>query len=256
QYYFVLTTSKGDKESGASNEVNAILTGLNDTGITWSGNYTNSNNADCTGTTITAQDCKHGRDAQATAGTLTKTGAGSAGFDFTKLDSDGNTLSATATDWRCVKDNHTGLIWEVKTTSNLHNKSDGYTWYNTNNAINGGAVGVANTNHSCHGYIASDSNSFCNTQAFVNRVNTVGLCGKNDWRLPTRDELRSIVDYGRHNQSIDIGYFPNTPANDFWSSSPFSSNSSSAWFINFGYGSDYYINRNNSYRVRLVRFGQ
>ncbi|MBA5249233.1 MAG: DUF1566 domain-containing protein, partial [Gammaproteobacteria bacterium] len=199
KYYFVLTALKDNKESDASSEVSAIpMPTLNDTGITWGGNYPSGNNTNCTGTTITAQDCKHGRDARATASTLTKTGAGSAGFDFTKLDSDGNTLSATATDWRCVKDNHTGLIWEVKTTSGLHNKSDTYNWYNTDSTTNGGAVGYANNNgNTCHGYSTSDSNSFCNTQALVNRVNTAGLCGKNDWRLPTLDELRSIVDYGR-----------------------------------------------------------
>jgi len=265
KYYFVVTALKGNKESGVSNEVNAIPeaqpvtpTGrLNDTGITWGGNYPNGNNTNCTGTTITAQDCKHGRDAKATAGTLTKTGAGSAGFDFTKLDSDGNTLSATATAQRCVKDNHTGLIWEVKTTSGLHNKSDTYNWYNIDRTTNGGAVGYTDDDgNTCHGYTASDRNLFCNTQAFVNRVNTAGLCGKNDWRLPTIDELRSIVNYGRHNPSIDTGYFPNTPAYSFWSSSPHSNGSSYAWVVGFVDGDDYYDDRNYSYRVRLVRSGQ
>ncbi|MBA5248112.1 MAG: DUF1566 domain-containing protein [Gammaproteobacteria bacterium] len=236
----------------------SVPTALNDTGITWGGSYPSGNNAGCTGTTITAQDCSHGRDAKAAANTLTKIGAGSAGFDFTKLDSNGNTLSASATDWRCVKDNHTGLVWEVKTTSNLHNKNDTYNWYNTNSATNGGAVGFADDDgNTCHGYNSSDSNTFCNTQAFVNRVNTAGLCGANDWRMPDRNELRSIVNYGRLRPSIDTGYFPNTPADDFWSSSPHSSYSPFAWTVLFnsgGYVS--YDARNLSNRLRLVRSGQ
>jgi hypothetical protein len=52
-------------------------------------------------------------------------------FDFTKLGSTGNVLNIqnatwraggtgtedAGTKWSCVKDNHTGLIWEVKTDS-------------------------------------------------------------------------------------------------------------------------------------------
>ncbi len=34
---------------------------------------------------------------------------------YTKLDKDGNALPVTATSWSMVKDNVTGLIWEMKT---------------------------------------------------------------------------------------------------------------------------------------------
>jgi hypothetical protein len=66
---------------------------LNDTGVTWGGNAQTGNNTTCTGAVISAQDCSHGRDAKAVAGTLTKVGSGRAGFDFTKLGSTGNVLS-------------------------------------------------------------------------------------------------------------------------------------------------------------------
>lgn len=59
---------------------------------------------------------------------------GHAGFSFTKLDANGNELLANATDWSCVKDNVTGLIWEVKQGGNgtvgdegLHDADDTYT---------------------------------------------------------------------------------------------------------------------------------
>lgn len=258
-YYFVVTALKEGKQLGVSNEVKAtpkrLMRALNDTGITWGGKYP-GNNADCTGTVITAQDCQHGRDAQAAANTLVKIGGGSAGFDFSKLDNDGNTLLASATDWRCVKDNHTGLIWEMKSTSGLHNKEGKYTWYNTDNKTNGGKVGVANsaTNaNSCYGYNSSDSQSFCNTQAFVKRINATGLCGGNDWRVPTRGELHSIVDNGRIDPSIDTDYFPNTPNKSFWSSSPDALTPDFVWIIYFNYGEDYNVEHSDNHRLRLVR---
>jgi hypothetical protein len=73
------------------------------------------------------------------------------------------------------------------------------------------------TDDTCYGYASGSSDSACNTQAFVNRVNTAGLCGASDWRLPNREELRSIVkmDYmpkGDGIRHVDTDYFPNTQA--------------------------------------------
>ena len=48
----------------------------------------------------------------------------------------------------------------------------------------------------------------CDTAKFVADVNAAGLCGAGDWRLPTREELRSIVDYSRYDPAIDTAWFP------------------------------------------------
>ncbi len=58
---------------------------LNDTGIQFCGETTSGNNDPCTGNEPQGQDAHYGRDAAAKAGTLTKVGAGDAGFDFTKI---------------------------------------------------------------------------------------------------------------------------------------------------------------------------
>jgi hypothetical protein len=230
---------------------------LNDSGITWGGNYPAGNSSTCTGETIAQQDCSQGRDAQAAAGTLSKIGAGKAGFDFTKLDASGNALAASASSWSCVKDNVTGLIWENKTTSGLHNKADTYAWYNTVATTNGGAAGQENTNTTCHGYTSGVASTYCNTQAFASRVNAASLCGAaTGWRLPTRTELRSIVDYSAVNPAIDTDYFPNTNSTYFWSSSPHADHSCNAWLVHFSYGRDYNNYHNYSNHVRLVRGGQ
>ncbi|MBK7001990.1 MAG: DUF1566 domain-containing protein [Rhodoferax sp.] len=80
--------------------------------------------------------------------------------------------------------------------------------------------------------------------------------GQSDWRLPTADELVSLVDYSRYDPAINISIFPATPSSIFWSGSPNVSNSSYAWVVGFfnGYASSGSTGlRSNNYAVRLVR---
>lgn len=228
-----------------------------DTGITWAAYYSTGNNTDCNdGETLLQQDCKQGRDFFNDP----KVGAGAAAFDFTKLDSNGNALDAGASSWSCVKDNHTGLIWEVKTNTaqgtDLHSKNDSYNWYSTDSYTNGGHEGYADNDGAiCSGYNVYNSASYCNTEAFVNRVNAAGLCGASDWRVPTIVELNSIVHYGISAPTIDSDYFPNTLLQSYTSATSDRFNSSSfSWGTNFSTGlSSNSLPRFFSYPVRLVR---
>jgi hypothetical protein len=254
---------------------------INDTGISLCGNYDTENEGqwsstlncadsgateiadgiDADGNIVPAgQDAHYGRDALAAAGSLSKIGGGNAGFDFTKLDASGNDLPESASNWTCVRDNVTGLIWEVKDPSNgtvgdsLHDADDRYNWYSTNSSTNGGSVGFADDDGAiCYGYNSADSSTFCNTQAYTARVNSQGLCGATDWRLPKKEELRSIVDYGRYAPSIDTNYFPNTRSNGYWSGSPYADSSDSSWIVYFDNGYDRNLVRYNTFHVRLVR---
>lgn len=74
----------------------AAAAGLNDTGITKCADDS-SNDVPCNN--IPDQDAETGRDAQQTAGTLSKAGGGSAGFDFTKLGTNGNVLAIQDGEW-------------------------------------------------------------------------------------------------------------------------------------------------------------
>ena len=177
----------------ADSNTNTPTIKLNDTGITACSNF--HFNGDCPVEGFPRQDAQYGRDAQALAGTLQKVGGGNAGFDFTKLDSNGNPLPASATAWNCVKDNITGLIWEVKTDDGgLRDKDNTYTWYEPDNSKNGGNAGGQNGG-GCIG-------SSCDTFSYIQAVNAQALCGAGDWRMPNRNELLSIVDNSRINQSI------------------------------------------------------
>ncbi|HCJ7271306.1 TPA: DUF1566 domain-containing protein [Vibrio cholerae] len=258
EYFMVATTQGTHKESPLSNQVQLVTrevaqpTGkLNDTGIDWCADG-RQDNLDCPVQGYEGQDGDHGRDALARKGQLQKIGGGAAGFDFTKLDNSGNPLPETASEWSCVRDNVTGLIWEVKQpagSAGLRDANHTYTWYNPDNSTNGGSAGTQNGG-TCQG-------SDCDTAAFINAVNSQGLCGASDWRLPSVNELLSIVHNGRVEPVIDQSYFPHTPQYSwYWSSSPDAYGSGYAWGVNFGSG---YVDDNGkdySRRVRLVRAGQ
>ena len=157
-------------------------------------------------------------------------------------------LGTGATDWACTKDNVTGLVWEVKTTSGLRSSDHTYTWYNSNPATNGGDNGTA-SGGTCF------TAGRCDTEKFVADVNAAGLCGATNWRMPTIKELEGIVDFGRFRPTIDPTYFPNTLPDSVWSGSPFAGDASEAWAVHFYNGiSD---DTHKGYvGVRLVRGGQ
>lgn len=233
----------------------ATVVPLNDTGQTLC--YDSAGAAASCATV--ADDGRYGRDAANTAGALTKTGAGTKGFDFTKIANDGTTLAAGAalgtnpTDWACTKDNVTGLTWEVKTTSGLRSNAHLYTWYSTDGASNGGNAGTAN------GGTCTDGTG-CDTEKFVADVNTAALCGYTDWRLPGLRELQSLVDFSVPASgaapTIDATYFPNTQINWFWSANNYSSVPAFAWNVVFDLGVSFADFKSVSHYVRLVRGGQ
>ena len=193
---------------------------LNDTGIIFGANYPGGNNVGCTGETIAQQDCSNGFD-----NSNNDNSDGHAGFRYTKLDANGNALAASAMQWSCVKDNNNGRIWEVKdsllASQSLHSSFSTYSWYNSDSYTNGGVAGIESiARNSCFNYLAGDPSRYCNTEAFVTRVNATSFCGFNDWRVPTRSELIGLTNLNRVDPSIDTLYFPNTQSDGYWTSSP------------------------------------
>ena len=77
--------------------------------------------------------------------------------------------------------------------------------------------------------------------------------GHDDWRLPKRGELLTIVDIGVAQPSIDAKAFPNSPSTSYWTSSPVSGYPGGAWSVNFGYGSTLSTDVSDANRVRCVR---
>ncbi|MDQ7083547.1 MAG: DUF1566 domain-containing protein [Sulfurovum sp.] len=85
---------------------------------------------------------------------------------------------------------------------------------------------------------------------------TLGLDGYFDWRLPSYNELKSILDYSEINPSIDTS-FENTDAGVYWTSILYADtsngNEDNIWTIRFSSGIDGHTLRTLDAAVRCVR---
>ncbi|MBC6906340.1 DUF1566 domain-containing protein [Saccharophagus sp. K07] len=234
---------------------------LNDTGLVLCAGPETTEQP-CPQAELPGQDAEYGRDLAAAQGTLSKTGGGVAGFDWTKLDSTGAPLAiqdgswdpagteAEGTRWSCVRDNVTGLIWEIKESDPSHPRYTGHTyrWVLDGDEYNG-----AFPDQSSSGTCGTDS---CDTQSFVNWVNQNSLCGFSDWRLPSVAELSSIVVMSNALPAVDTAYFPDVKEPRFFTNQSLARDPSRAWYIYFSDGSASFTNKGDASHVRLVRGGQ
>jgi hypothetical protein len=192
--------------------------------------------ASCTGT---GQDGERGRDIANPAANN-----GRLGFAFQKICNSGQAagtgtcparpvLGSAANQWGCTRDTVTGLTWEVKTVGGQRDYLSQYTF---------------NYTPGSYLYMAMD---------LAGMVNGTGLCGSHDWRLPTRRELQSIVDYGvaMPAPTLDSAWFPNTQADRYWTSESFfwGPGVDSVGVVHFGGGEVSTLNGTEPAAVRLVR---
>ena len=207
---------------------------LNDTGLTQcvvfdedQGNYIFT--PECAGT---GHDGEFGRDAL-----LRRDADGHAGFSFEKIGANGEVLPRNATSWTCIRDKVTGSMWEVKTQDGGP-RDVGARFTNLGNGKAGDA------------------------SAYVTTVNAAGLCGAHDWRLPTRREMESLVDFSvpEGGPMIDGAWFPNTASDFHWTSTSAQVNGGSAdyrWAVSYYKGeSIWYGGEFGNFAVRLVRLGR
>jgi hypothetical protein len=133
----------------------------------------------------------------------------------------------------CVRDNVTGLVWEVKTVGGARNATSTYR----------ASLGFVGDPTTVNGYIAT--------------VNAANLCGFNDWRLPSFEELHGLMNYGNgEGLFITASAFPNTQtgAGDwYWTSTNSEQDSDQAWLLGFYDGDDFRDDKTDTHLVRLVR---
>ena len=167
---------------------------------------------------------------------------------YTKLDANGKDLPDNASSWVMVRDNVTGLIWEVKNNkddiTNYLNPNDAdntYTWYDSNPETNGGDAGTPGDG--------------TDTEDFIADLNSANFGGFSDWRMPTVKELAFIRNMDRYNPAINKDYFL-TVSSVYWMSTTIPNNREWAYGVDFKQGWVFNYEKSSSLYVRAVRSGQ
>jgi hypothetical protein len=143
---------------------------------------------------------------------------------YTKLGVGGVVLSDDARSvydggqWIMTRDNVTGLIWEVKTPSNMF---DVYGW------------------------------SSAQSQ-FIAGLNSAAFGGFSDWRLPDIKELSTLLKFENCQYYESYKWFGQY-LSQCWSSTRLHSDENKIWIVDFLLGKVYYIPPNSQYPVTKVR---
>lgn len=163
---------------------------------------------------------------------------------YIKMDSAGELLDDDEQQWDCVMDNNSGLVWEVKKTDGgVQDKDFTFVWFEDSNL---GAIPQAPPNEGRCFYIA------CYTSAYIEALNDRELCGVDQWRLPSQQELATLDHPTQFDPDIDNRYFPNTVSAEYWSSTQPKNSDTLAISVDFKNGFPYVSEKRLPYRVRLV----
>ena len=167
---------------------------------------------------------------------------------FERLDIDGKRIDDSET-WSCVADNRTKLVWEVKTADGgIRDANHSYSWYDPERDSQ---TGVKDGGR-CSGGVK------CDTHHYRVSLNQERLCGYDDWRLPSREELETLVEFQtkKSKASIDSRFFPLAAASWYWTASSNHRNPGYAWYVLFRNGIPLNDLKARPKHVRLVRGGK
>lgn len=146
-----------------------------------------------------------------------------------KVDGAGHKLPAYAPQYAAVIDQKTKLMWAINPDkyANFPNPAKKMTWHEAR-------------------------------EDWLTHVNRRAWCGHKDWRLPTVDELKSLL-LPEMQQGLYLrqDVFTDVPSEAYWvwSSSPYGGNGGNTWVVGFYHGNSYGRDNYDNYYVRFVRSG-
>lgn len=173
---------------------------------------------------------------------------------YTKGGEYGVGVDDTVANWECVRDNATGLVWEVKASD--QSLSDA-SWTYTNTTIppeNPEWFIAPFLTGSCYDSDADGTTEECDTDSYIGYVNIQTPCTFYNWRLPTETELTEFY-LSLSASSSYTNYFSNALLVPHWSSSQ-GFYRDRATIVNLSDGSiSNTVSRNTDFNVRLVSEG-
>jgi Protein of unknown function (DUF1566) len=181
---------------------------------------------------------------------------GSTGYSLVFKACDANKVAVYYDKTECVRDNSTGLIWQGQTPAGtgLRANDQFKTNYDSTTVLQKG--GVSGPLVPTSAPTQAEVDAATNTVGFKNAVNLTNLCGSNEWRIPTLDELLTITRIS-FDPSIDAEWFPNTARyNGYWTSTPNADYTVLAKYVGFNYGfvgDSFRGNETGNYFNTLVR---
>ena len=157
----------------------------------------------------------------------------------------GPTAHATYTTDYTTKDNDYNLVWRTC--------SEGLSGATC--ATGGGAVTGCTTNAG-----TAVTCTWANATTACSALNTanggLGYAGRTTWRLPTVEELETLIDYSLAVGPVTfVANFPGSVASIYWSSSTYVPTTAFAWVVSFNDGMVGATDKTNSYYVRCVSTG-
>ncbi len=179
--------------------------------------------------TISAHDPDNAWHANFSAGTLFTSGIGDFNHDVRcvrgpAMPTPSLHRSGPSDQWPVVRDAETGLMWQ---------------------GCNAGRAGTVCEEGTTVSKTWKEALAYCESLEWGEYE---------DWRLPNKNELQSILDYHSH-PPLNVSAFPQTSTSLHWTSSTHAGDPTKAWNVNFSRGRFMDRSKSQAHRVRCVRGG-
>lgn len=143
---------------------------------------------------------------------------------YTKLDEDGEPLPESTEEWAMVRDNERGLIWEIKNRDrdSVHFYAERFSWEDLQ-------------------------------EGFIDPLNEESFGGFSDWRLPTAEELSTLMITSTRVPMVDLDLFPYTRPGSYWTGLFRTDTPDYACHVDFYLGNVHYSPKSQKNYARAVR---